>query len=156
LNALSQINPASGIPLAAKRERKQTMIAFLDQQPPSVIPKPPRPNLLLHCGARAVERKDVQCVATPRATDTWTPIPHLELVTQVERTLKANSLVVGTQAHSLTHDGARYFGLMEIQRTESAEDYYWVCATLTTRRSRRELLPAPRPTYAIISRFRGR
>ena len=58
----------------------------------------PRPNLLLHCGARAVERHDVQRIPTPRATDTWTPIPHLELVTHVERTLKTNGLVVGTQA----------------------------------------------------------
>ena len=87
------------------------MVALLDHQPPPT--KRPRPNLLLHCGARAVERKDVQRVPTPRATDTWTPIPHLELVTQVEHTLKANGLVVGTQAHSLSHDGARYFGLME-------------------------------------------
>ena len=29
----------------------------------------PRPNLLLHCGARAVERKQVGGVPTPRPTD---------------------------------------------------------------------------------------
>src|ERR1700689_4476783 len=99
------------------------MIAFLDLQPSPAMPMRPRPNLLLHCGAQAVDRHVVQHVPTPRATDTWTPIPHLELVTQVEQTLSANGLVVGTQAHSLAHDGLRYFGLMEIQRSESDEDY---------------------------------
>ena len=66
------------------------MVAILDQSPPQ--PKRPRPNLCLHCGATKVECKDVQVVPTPRATATWTPIPHLELVSQVERTLKANGL----------------------------------------------------------------
>jgi hypothetical protein len=46
-------------------------------------------------------------------------------VNEVERTLKTNGLLVGSQAHSLTHDGSRYFGLMEIQRSDSEEDYCW-------------------------------
>ncbi|MDR3403251.1 MAG: DUF932 domain-containing protein [Chthoniobacter sp.] len=99
----------------------------------------PRPNLLLHCGTRAVDRKDVQRVPTPRATNTWTPIPHLELVTHVEHTLKANGLVVGTQAHSLTHDGARYFGLTEVQREHEQDDYCWV---LGLRNSHDKTFPA--------------
>lgn len=114
------------------------MIAFLDQQAPPTT-KRPCPNLLLHCGARAVERRDVQRIPTPRATATWTPISHLELVTQVERSIKANGLVVGTQAHSLSHEGLRYFGLMEIQRSESAEDYCWV---LGLRNSHDKTFPA--------------
>jgi hypothetical protein len=113
------------------------MVAILDHQPPTT--KRPRPNLCLHCGAQTVERKLVQLVPTPRATDTWTPIPHLELVTQVERTLKSNGLVVGTQAHSLTRDGARYFGLMEVQREEFDEDYCWV---LGLRNSHDKTFPA--------------
>jgi hypothetical protein len=114
------------------------MVAILDHQ----LPPPnrrPRPNLCLHCGAQTVERKQVQLVPTPRATETWTPIPHLELVTQVERTLKSNGLVVGTQAHSLTRDGARYFGLMEVQREEFDEDYCWV---LGLRNSHDKTFPA--------------
>ena len=90
------------------------MVAILDYQP--LPTKRQRPNLLLHCGGRAVERNQVRLVPTPRATDTWTPIPHLELVTHVERTLQANGLAIGTQAHSLSHEGLRYFGLMEIGR----------------------------------------
>ena len=103
------------------------------------IPPRRRPNLLLHCGARAAEREQVIDVPTPRATDTWMPIPHIELVRQVEQTLKFNQLVVGTQAHSLSHDNARYFGLMEIQRSDSDEDYCWV---LGLRNSHDKTFPA--------------
>ncbi len=114
------------------------MIGLFDQAPPQKIQRP-RPNLCLHCGAEKVERKDVEIVPTPRATSTWTPIPHLQLVTHVERTLQANGLVVGTQAHGLTHDGARYFGLMEVMRDENAEDYCWV---LGLRNSHDKTFPA--------------
>lgn len=113
------------------------MVAILDHQPPPA--KRPRPNLCLHCGGQKVERREVQLVPTPRATATWTPLPHLELVAQVEHTLKGNGLVVGTQAHSLSHDGLRYFGLMEVQRDETAEDYCWV---LGLRNSHDKTFPA--------------
>jgi hypothetical protein len=113
------------------------MVAILDHQPPPA--KRPQPNLILHCGAQRVERREIQRVKTPRATETWTPLPHLDLVTQVEQTLKTNGLVVGTQAHSLSHAGLRYFGLMEVQRTESAEDYCWV---LGLRNSHDKTFPA--------------
>lgn len=110
------------------------MVAFLA---PSYVR--PHPNLLLHCGGRAVERADVQRIPTPFGTDTWTPIPHLEFVTQVEQTLKSNGLFVGTQAHSLSHNGQRYFGLMEIQRSESSAEYCWV---LGLRNSHDKTFPA--------------
>ena len=35
-----------------------------------------RCNLMLHCGAHAVPRKELLRVQTPAATDTWQPIPH--------------------------------------------------------------------------------
>src|SRR5207247_883637 len=99
----------------------------------------PRPNLVLHCGARAVARRDVIDVPTPGSTETWTPIPHIALVGEVERTLKTNGLIVGSQAHSLSHDAARYFGLMEIRRTQSDEDYCWI---LGLRNSHDKTFPA--------------
>jgi hypothetical protein len=111
------------------------MVALL--QPPPV--KRPRPNLLLHCGAAVVKRQEVVNVSTPRPTTTWTPIPHIGLINEVERTLKTHGLVVGSQAHSLSHEGHRYFGLMEIQRRASDDDYCWV---LGLRNSHDKTFPA--------------
>ena len=114
------------------------MIANLDPQP-VIIPPRRRPNLILHCGARAAERQEIINVPTPRSTESWTPIPHIKLVSHVETTIRSNGLIVGTQAHSLTHDGMRYFGLMEIQRRESDQDYCWV---LGLRNSHDKTFPA--------------
>ena len=99
----------------------------------------PSPNLVLHCGARVVKRADIQRVTTPTSTQTWTPIPHLELIRQVEHAITANGLVIGSQAHSLSHEGLRYFGLLEIQRKQSDEDYAWV---LGIRNSHDKTFPA--------------
>ena len=105
-----------------------------------VAPKARRnPNLILHCGAQAVELSDVSKVKTPRATSTWQPIPHHQLITTVHRTLATTNLTIGTQAHSLTHDGARYFGLMEIHAQKTSEDYCWV---LGLRNSHDKTFPA--------------
>ena len=102
-------------------------------------PKKKSPNLILHCGANHVERKEVEKVPTPQATETWTPIPHRSLIERVEHTLKANTLSVGTFAHSLSHDGARYFGLMEVRNGHQDDDYCWV---LGLRNSHDKTFPA--------------
>ncbi len=103
-------------------------------------PSPRRtPNLILHCGARKVALKEIAEVLTPHPTRTWMPIAHIELINQVEQTLKANRLMVGTHAHSLSHDQARYFGLMEIQRSDADDDYCWV---LGLRNSHDKTFPA--------------
>lgn len=109
------------------------MVALLQPTPR------PRPNLTLHCGAKTADRREVKNVSTPRATQTWTPIPHIELISQVESALKTNGLVVGNQAHSISHEGQRYFGLMEIQKKEFDEDYCWV---LGLRNSHDKTFPA--------------
>ena len=104
-----------------------------------VAPKRRNPNLILHCGAQAVELDHVRSVKTPRATSTWQPIPHHQLIQTVQRTLATTKLTIGTQAHSLTHDGARYFGLMEIHGRKTSTDYCWV---LGLRNSHDKTFPA--------------
>jgi Domain of unknown function (DUF932) len=116
------------------------MISNLDPQPP---PPPTRksPNLILHCGASHVDLKDVRKVKTPHATSSWHPIPHHELITTVQNTLKRTNLRIGNQAHSLSHEGQRYFGLMEIHAKEDdqGEDY---CYVLGLRNSHDKQFPA--------------
>ena len=97
------------------------------------------PNLILHCGAESARLEDVASTQTPMPTETWTPIPHLQLITTVQRTLSATKLIIGNQAHSLTHDGLRYFGLMEIHTRQSSDDYCWV---LGLRNSHDKTFPA--------------
>jgi len=83
-------------------------------------------NLVLHCGARKVERNQVELVPTPERTKTWTPLSHIDLVRQIESVLDMNNLKVVNQVHALTHDGLRYFGLMQIQNGQEQDDYTWI------------------------------
>ena len=98
------------------------------------------PKLLLHCGADAVGFEQVASVRTPDPTPTWQPIPHAHLIENVQTTLRTNGLRTGTQAHSLTRDGMRYFGLMEIHSREAQHDDY--CWVLGLRNSHDKTFPA--------------
>ena len=90
------------------------------------VPPPMRrpPNLILHCGAHAVDLDEVKKTKTPLSTQTWTPIPHDQLIQRVHLALDASRLTIGTQAHSLSHEGQRYFGLMEIRNQRMRSDDY--------------------------------
>jgi hypothetical protein len=80
-------------------------------------------NLVLHCGARHVERQIVEQAATPTASETWVPVPHHRLLEQVESTLVAGGMTVANEAHALWSDGLRYFGLLEVTNGAAHDDY---------------------------------
>lgn len=88
-----------------------------------VIEQKRRSNLILHCGASAVERVEVARVHTPKPTATWQPIPHVTLIETVEEALRTSGLRIGNQVHSLGQDGARYFGLTEVHGSREPGDY---------------------------------
>jgi len=75
----------------------------------------------------------------PQPTQTWQPIPHHHLVDEVLECLNRHALVVAGQAHALTHYGARYFGLLEVQGYRESREYGWV---IGIRNSHDKRLPA--------------
>jgi hypothetical protein len=80
-------------------------------------------NLVLHCGARSVERRAIEVANTPAGSPTWVPVPHHRLLEQVESTLLADRMTVINQAHALWQDGLRYFGLLEVTNGQAHDDY---------------------------------
>jgi hypothetical protein len=96
-------------------------------------------NLVLHCGAHRVPREMLPQVTMPCRTATWQPIPHQDLLTLVEHTLPRYNMRVVEQAHAITHDGMRYFGLLQIANGSEHPDYSWV---LGLRNSHDKRLPA--------------
>jgi len=96
-------------------------------------------NLCLHAGAFEVPRRALAAVPTPRPTDTWHPIPHETYVHRIEQALPDYGLSVVQEAHAITHDGTRYFGLVQVQNGCSSPDYTWV---LGLRNSHDKSLPA--------------
>jgi len=96
-------------------------------------------NLILHCGAHAVDRAVLENVPTPRATATWQPVAHIDLLTTVEDQLNGFGLQVVEEAHGLTHDGKRYFGLLQVANGRDTQEYALV---LGLRNSHDKVLPA--------------
>jgi len=80
-------------------------------------------GLCLHCGGNEVERDRLTLVPTPEATETWFPIPHAALLSQVEDKLKRTGLQIVNQAHALGHEGNRYFGLLEVRTGTNPDDF---------------------------------
>lgn len=72
-------------------------------------------NLLIHSGAERVSREDLMQVRTPAPVDRWYPIPHAEVVTNVERALDTFGLTVTAEEHALWKHGYRYFAVLQVQ-----------------------------------------
>jgi hypothetical protein len=80
-------------------------------------------NLCLHTGAFKVEREQLALAITPARTPTWVPIAHDRLLANVLATLERNAFTVVSEAHGLTRDGARYFGLLQVANGHNADDF---------------------------------
>ena len=81
------------------------------------------PNLLLHQGDNRVERSDVKSAHTPSSTRTWQPIAHNKLLETVEDSLSRKGFFITNESHGLSHNGDRYFGLLEIRSGDEHQDY---------------------------------
>jgi hypothetical protein len=83
-------------------------------------PEPERPctnnRMLLHCGGQVIDRSTLTGIPTPEATDTWFPLPHHELVEEVETQLGDAGFNLLGQSHAISHEGNRYFGLLEVSQ----------------------------------------
>lgn len=81
---------------------------------PEIVHETP-PGLLLHCGASQVTREAIYKVETPPNTETWFPMSHRHLLTEVESQLSGGGFILGKQGYALSHDGARFFGVLEVR-----------------------------------------
>ena len=81
-------------------------------------------GLMLHCGAKEIEREAIKDLPTPEAIETprknggmtvWQPIEHEFLVRYTEQSLLNQGFSVVNRQFGVTPNGARFFGLMEIE-----------------------------------------
>jgi hypothetical protein len=80
-------------------------------------------NLMLHCGAGQIDREKLSLVPTPMRTPTWVPIPHDRLLLGVLDTLTRNHMELVNEAHGVTRDGNRYFGLLQVANGQNSDDF---------------------------------
>jgi hypothetical protein len=68
-------------------------------------------RLVAHCGAQVMNREGLWALATPQGTDTWTPIPHYDLVTALEGQLKARNINIVKEQFAVQK--AKLFGVID-------------------------------------------
>lgn len=77
-------------------------------------------GLLLHSGGTEVTPEELAMIPTPRATDTWTPIPHASLLSAVRNEMTGAGLVIERESLAVSNVakgsfGDRFFGLLEMR-----------------------------------------
>jgi len=80
-------------------------------------------NLILHCGAGLVERNELEGVVLPPETETYVPIGHNVFIDMVEDKMREVGFTFGDQAHSLTRDGNRYFGMVQLMNGNNSDEH---------------------------------
>lgn len=70
-----------------------------------------------------VQRHELIDVDLPPATKTYQPISHTDLVDIAEDSARDLGFAFGHQHHGLSHDGARYFGVVELRDSAPDSDY---------------------------------
>ena len=91
--------------------------------------------LNLHSGGNTVTLDELAAATTPAATNTFMPIPHINLVELVKDSLVRTGYSITEETHALA--GERYFGLMDLK-----SDYKDRTTTIGLRNSHDHRFPA--------------
>lgn len=87
-------------------------------------------QLVLHCGGENVNRDALRALPAPqRLSATHFPIPHAELVSKTIEQLEGLGVRVNGEAHAISHQGNRYFGVFGVAGGDGAsatDDYQLV------------------------------
>lgn len=71
-------------------------------------------QLILHCGARQVERQELDLIEAPPPTDTWFPLAHRVVLDRVLNTLNDAGFQVRRQQFGLSKDDNQFFGTLDL------------------------------------------
>ena len=81
-------------------------------------------DLTLHCGAYKVDKHEVLETQAPAPTRTHFPINHSVLIEEAENLIHKAGYMIQSEAHALSHENNRYFGMYELKSTiQTVDDY---------------------------------
>ena len=78
---------------------------------------------LCMCEGKFVDRNEVALVETPTGTDSWKPVPHIEVIEAVTEVVKAHDWTITEERFGLAREGQKLFGVMTLNKTSSPEWY---------------------------------
>ena len=80
-------------------------------------------GLCMSGGGQFVDRNAVALVETPERTDSWKPVPHIEVIDAVTEVVKAHNWTITEEQFGLARVGQKLFGVMKINKSSSSD---WV------------------------------
>src|SRR5947207_907109 len=72
-------------------------------------------NLVLHCGAKAIDRGGLSLIEPPPPTATWFPVKHSLVLDLVARMLEDSGFRIKTERLGLSKDEHRFFGTLDLE-----------------------------------------
>ena len=68
-----------------------------------------------------VNRDEVARINTPCSTDTWRPVPHIDVIEAVTKVIRAHNWDITDERFGIASEGKKMFGVMEISRSSSPQ-----------------------------------
>ena len=74
-------------------------------------------GLCMSGGGQIVDRQTVAMVDTPIGTESWKPVPHIEVIDAVTEVIKAHKWEITEEQFGLAREGQKLFGVMKINKS---------------------------------------
>ena len=78
-------------------------------------------GLMMMSDGKFVSRDEVAIVPTPCGTESWKPVPHMEVIEAVTEVVKAHNWQILDENFGLAREGQKMFGVMRINKTNSTD-----------------------------------
>ena len=78
-------------------------------------------QLVSHVDTDLVSRAELRALASPEATRTFKPIPHVELVDMLDMVLEQNQIRIEEERFALRRDGSVLFGVLQLTCAETVD-----------------------------------
>jgi hypothetical protein len=72
---------------------------------------------LMMCEGKYVGRDEIANVPTPVGTDSWHPVPHMDMIDAVTEVVRAHNWQILDEQYGLAREGQRMFGVMRINNS---------------------------------------
>jgi hypothetical protein len=78
-------------------------------------------QLVSHVDTDLVSRAELRALPEPQPTDTFKPVPHIELVDMLDLVLRENQIRIEEERFALRRDGSVLFGVLQLAYGESSD-----------------------------------
>ncbi len=78
-------------------------------------------TLMSHVDTDIVTRDQLRTIPAPIPTATWRPVPHIELVDMLDRTLEESHMRIREEQFAVRRDGSVLFGVLQLAYGENGD-----------------------------------